>query len=100
MPQSTHMTCSPESNHNEFLFTDNASTDATFERLADEARSDDRIRVLRFTRNFGFQTSILTNYLPRRALEDKDPSVVKSCDGTLGVTGPVALAICQVANNP
>jgi glycosyltransferase involved in cell wall biosynthesis len=47
----------------EFLFTDNASTDATFERLADEARQDDRIRVLRFTRNFGFQTSILTNYL-------------------------------------
>jgi polyisoprenyl-phosphate glycosyltransferase len=47
----------------EFLFTDNASTDSTFERLADEARSDDRIRVLRFTRNFGFQTSILTNYL-------------------------------------
>ena len=47
----------------EFLFTDNASTDATFERLAEEARGDDRIRVLRFTRNFGFQTSILTNYL-------------------------------------
>ena len=47
----------------EFLFTDNASTDATFERLAEEARRDDRIRVLRFTRNFGFQTSILTNYL-------------------------------------
>jgi polyisoprenyl-phosphate glycosyltransferase len=50
----------------EFLFTDNASTDATFERLAEEARSDDRIRVIRFTRNFGFQTSILTNYLNAR----------------------------------
>ena len=47
----------------EFLFTDNASTDATFERLAEEAQGDARIRVLRFTRNFGFQTSILTNYL-------------------------------------
>ena len=47
----------------EFLFTGNASTDATFEQLADEARGDGRIRVLRFTRNFGFQTSILTNYL-------------------------------------
>jgi polyisoprenyl-phosphate glycosyltransferase len=47
----------------EFLFTDNASTDATFERLADQARDDSRIRVLCFTRNFGFQTSILTNYL-------------------------------------
>jgi polyisoprenyl-phosphate glycosyltransferase len=47
----------------EFLFTDNASTDATFERLAGEARADNRVRVIKFTRNFGFQTSILTNYL-------------------------------------
>src|SRR5271155_1779549 len=36
----------------EFLFTDNASTDATFERLADEARSDNRILAVRVTRNF------------------------------------------------
>lgn len=47
----------------EFLFTDNASNDATFERLAEAARSDTRIRVVRFTRNFGFQASILENYL-------------------------------------
>ena len=47
----------------EFLFTDNASTDATFERLAKEARADSRVRVIRFTRNFGFQMSILTSYL-------------------------------------
>lgn len=50
----------------EFLFTDNASTDATFERLAEEARVDNRVRVIRFTRNFGFQLSILTNYLNAR----------------------------------
>ena len=50
----------------EFLFTDNASTDATFERLASEARADNRVRVIRFTRNFGFQMSILTNYLNAR----------------------------------
>ena len=50
----------------EFLFTDNASSDATFERLAEEARADSRVRVIRFTRNFGFQTSILTNYLNAR----------------------------------
>jgi dolichol-phosphate mannosyltransferase len=50
----------------EFLFTDNASADATFERLAEEARDDSRVRVLRFTRNFGFQASILTNYLNAR----------------------------------
>ena len=50
----------------EFLFTDNGSTDATFERLASEARADNRIRVICFTRNFGFQLSILTNYLNAR----------------------------------
>ncbi|MGL4396240.1 MAG: glycosyltransferase family 2 protein [Hyphomicrobium sp.] len=47
----------------EFLFTDNASNDGTFDTLAEEARKDQRIRVLRFTRNFGFQLSILANYL-------------------------------------
>ena len=47
----------------EFLFTDNASTDRTFELLAELAEQDKRIRVLRLSRNFGFQKSILTNYL-------------------------------------
>ncbi len=47
----------------EFLFTDNASTDQTFVRLAERAAKDSRIRGLRFSRNFGFQRSILTNYL-------------------------------------
>ncbi len=47
----------------EFLFTDNASTDDTFAKLAERAAQDRRIRVLRFSRNFGFQRSILTNFL-------------------------------------
>lgn len=50
----------------EFLFTDNASTDRTFERLAEAALQDPRVRVLRFSRNFGFQRSILANYLNAR----------------------------------
>jgi glycosyltransferase involved in cell wall biosynthesis len=50
----------------EIVFTDNASTDDTFEKLADAARQDPRIRVLRFSRNFGFQKSILANYLETR----------------------------------
>lgn len=50
----------------EFLFTDNASIDNTFEILAERAASDPRIRVLRFSRNFGFQRSILMNYLNSR----------------------------------
>jgi len=50
----------------EFLFTDNASSDNTFEILAARAKDDPRIRVLRFSRNFGFQISILMNYLNAR----------------------------------
>lgn len=52
----------------EFLFTDNASTDRTFESLAEHARRDPRVRVLRFSRNFGFQRSILVNYLNARGV--------------------------------
>ncbi|CAM3724945.1 glycosyltransferase family 2 protein [Litorimonas haliclonae] len=47
----------------EFLFTDNASEDDTFAILAEMAKSEPRIRALRLSRNFGFQRSILTNFL-------------------------------------
>jgi dolichol-phosphate mannosyltransferase len=50
----------------EFLFTDNASTDGTFIKLAEKAAHDPRIRVLRFSRNFGFQRSTLTNLVNAR----------------------------------
>lgn len=46
----------------EIIFTDNHSTDGTFEKLSYLANQDDRVRVLRFARNFGFQRSILTGY--------------------------------------
>ena len=51
-----------ESYRFEFLFTDNHSTDSTFAILSDLAAIDDRVRCLRFSRNFGFQRSILTGY--------------------------------------
>jgi dolichol-phosphate mannosyltransferase len=47
----------------EFLFTDNHSTDRSFDILEQLAARDARIRVLRFSRNFGYQRSILTGYL-------------------------------------
>lgn len=47
----------------EFVFTDNHSTDATFAALEKLAADDGRVRVLRFSRNFGYQRSILTGYL-------------------------------------
>ncbi len=50
----------------EFVFTDNASTDDTFEKLVTASRNDARIRVLRLSRNFGFQRSMLTNYFNSR----------------------------------
>ena len=47
----------------ELLFTDNHSTDRTFEVLESLARQDHRIRAIRFSRNFGFQRSIFTAYM-------------------------------------
>lgn len=46
----------------EFVFTDNHSTDRSFALLAEIATRDPRVRVFRFSRNFGFQRSILTGY--------------------------------------
>jgi len=43
----------------EFVFTDNHSTDGTFTALEKIAKADERVRVIRFSRNFGFQKSIL-----------------------------------------
>ena len=52
--------------HFEFVFTDNHSTDRTFDLLRALAAGDDRIRVYRFSRNFGFQRSIMTGYTQAR----------------------------------
>ena len=50
----------------EIIFTDNHSTDATFGNLELLAAEDSRVRVLRFSRNFGYQRSILAGYLHSR----------------------------------
>jgi dolichol-phosphate mannosyltransferase len=50
----------------EYVFTDNHSTDATFAVLKTLAASDRRIRVFRFSKNFGYQRSILTGYMRAR----------------------------------
>jgi dolichol-phosphate mannosyltransferase len=46
----------------EIVFTDNHSVDRTQEILAQIARADQRVKVVRFARNFGFQNSVLTGY--------------------------------------
>lgn len=47
----------------EFVFSDNHSDDRTWELLSEMAEHDDRIKAIRFSKNFGFQRSILANYL-------------------------------------
>ena len=66
----------PERYHFEIIFTDNHSVDRTFERLASLAERDRRIRVFRFSRNFGFQRSVLTGYLKAAG----DAAVELDCD--------------------
>ena len=46
----------------EFVFTDNHSTDATFSLIRELAHHDSRVFAYRFSRNFGYQRSILTGY--------------------------------------
>jgi polyisoprenyl-phosphate glycosyltransferase len=60
----------------EFVFTDNHSIDDTFAKIERIAQRDPRVRVYRFTRNFGFQRSILTGYRLARG----DVAVQIDCD--------------------
>lgn len=46
----------------EFVFTDNHSDDFSWEKLREFAATDPRIKGLRFSKDFGFQNSILENY--------------------------------------
>jgi dolichol-phosphate mannosyltransferase len=50
----------------EFVFSDNHSDDRTWALLAGLAERDSRVRAIRFSKNFGFQRSILANYMHTR----------------------------------
>jgi glycosyltransferase involved in cell wall biosynthesis len=60
----------------EFVFTDNCSADETFNVLTRMADRDPRVRVFRFSRNFGFQNSILTGLLQCQG----DAAIQLDCD--------------------
>jgi dolichol-phosphate mannosyltransferase len=60
----------------EIIFTDNHSTDGTFAILQQIARADPRVRVIRFSRNCGYQRSLLTAYKAASG----DCSVQIDCD--------------------
>lgn len=50
----------------EFLFSDNHSDDETWAKLTEMASQDPRVRAIRFSKNYGFQRSILANYMHAR----------------------------------
>jgi glycosyltransferase involved in cell wall biosynthesis len=60
----------------EILFSDNHSSDDTFGRIATISQSDSRVRGVRYSRNVGFQRSILTAY----RLCQGDVAVQFDCD--------------------
>ena len=60
----------------EIVFTDNHSEDRTFQLLEELAARDPRVRVFRFSRNFGFQRSILTGYIKAQG----DVAIQLDCD--------------------
>ncbi|PAU97544.1 glycosyltransferase family 2 protein [Paracoccus salipaludis] len=50
----------------EIIFTDNHSTDLTFAILREIAEEDPRVRVFRFSRNVGYQASVMFAYKAAR----------------------------------
>jgi dolichol-phosphate mannosyltransferase len=60
----------------ELLFTDNHSTDSTPEIISQIADTDRRVKLVRFSRNFGFQNSVLTGY----RLASGDAAFQLDCD--------------------
>jgi glycosyltransferase involved in cell wall biosynthesis len=50
----------------EFIFSDNHSDDLTWTKLSQMAQRDPRVRAIRFSKNVGFQRSILANYMHAR----------------------------------
>lgn len=50
----------------EFVFSDNHSSDETWEKLTALAEVDPRVRAVRFAKNVGFQRSILANFMHTR----------------------------------
>ncbi|AHM71363.1 glycosyltransferase family 2 protein [Yersinia hibernica] len=47
----------------EFVFSDNHSADKTWELLSELAAKDPRVKAISFSKNYGFQRSILANYM-------------------------------------
>ena len=46
----------------EFVMVDDGSQDRTFELLTEASKADKRVKVIRFSRNFGHQAALLAGY--------------------------------------
>ena len=60
----------------ELIFTDNHSSDDTFFRLQKLAKNDKRVKVIRFSKNIGYQKSILNGFLSSSG----DAAIQLDCD--------------------
>lgn len=60
----------------EFVFIEDRSTDATFAKLQALAAHDSRLRVYRFSRNYGVQRSVHTGFILARG----DAAILLDCD--------------------
>lgn len=60
----------------EIVFTDNHSTDRTYEELRKIAMEDPKVKVVRFSHNYGFNRSLLTAY----RLASGDAAIQLDCD--------------------
>ena len=66
-----------EGYHYEVIFMDNRSTDGTWRNIAELAKRYWQVHGLRFSRNFGYQHSIMAGYAAARG----DAVVLLDCDG-------------------
>ena len=46
----------------EFVFVDDGSQDRTYDLLTETSKADQRVKVVRFSRNFGHQVALLAGY--------------------------------------
>ena len=46
----------------EFIFVDDGSQDRTYDLLTETSKADKRVKVIRFSRNFGHQAALLVGY--------------------------------------
>ena len=60
----------------EFIFTDNHSTDNSFDILESISKKHENVKVLRFSRNFGYQKSYLTGLMNCKG----DAAIQIDCD--------------------